>query len=307
MNLRDLGEGALIRKIRERFQSKVEVGIGDDAAVFEMPAGFSAVFCSDLLAENTHFIRDLHPPGSIGHKAVASNVSDIAAMGGTAMYFLMSLAAPGDLDWNWFEGFLRGVESACRQFEISLIGGDCSSSDRIFVDVSMIGAVPKGGVIRRSGAKPGDGVYVTGMLGSSMLGLEQLKAGNTNSAAVKRHLYPEARHLVGRAAADHAHAMIDISDGLSTDLTHILEESKVSARVYKDRLPAAPGAQDHHVLHGGEEYELIIIAEELPSMIEGVPVARIGEIIQSGLEHQVFLIDGTRESVLHPRGWQHFS
>jgi len=100
--------------------------------------------------------------------------------------------------------------------------------------------------------------------------------------------------------------MIDISDGFSTDLTHILRESKVSARIYRDRLPAAPEAQDMHVLHGGEEYELIIVAPELSSMIEGIPITRIGEIIDSALDHQIFLIDGTRESVLHPRGWQHF-
>jgi thiamine-monophosphate kinase len=101
--------------------------------------------------------------------------------------------------------------------------------------------------------------------------------------------------------------MIDVSDGFSTDLAHILDESKVSARIYKDRLPIWPGSNDHHVLHGGEEYELIIVAAELPATIEGIPVTRIGEIIESGIEHQGFLIDGTSESVLYPRGWQHFN
>jgi len=100
--------------------------------------------------------------------------------------------------------------------------------------------------------------------------------------------------------------MIDISDGLSTDLSHVVEESKVSARVYKQRLPAAAGAQDADVLHGGEEYELIIIANDLPATVEGIPVTCIGEIIDSDLEHEVFLIDGTHESVLRPSGWQHF-
>lgn len=307
MNLRDLGEGALIRKIREQFQSNVTVGIGDDAAVFELPPGYSAVFCSDLVAENTHFIRDAYPASSIGHKAVASNVSDIAAMGGVPMHFLISLAAPGDLDSAWFEGFFRGVESACRQFDVTLVGGDSASADRIFVDIAMIGRVQTGQAIRRSGAKPGDGIYVTGMLGTSARGLERLRAGDLSDPSVKRHLYPEARHLVGPAVADRAHAMIDISDGLSTDLTHILEESKVSARIYKDHLPAGPGVQDHQLLHGGEEYELIIVAPELPAMIEGVSISRIGEIIQSGLDPQLFLIDGARESILHPHGWQHFS
>ena len=309
MKLRDLGEGALIRVIRERFGPKagdLPVGIGDDAAVIDIPSGYSLVFCSDLVAENTHFIRDLHPPASIGHKVIAANVSDIAAMGGIPMHFLISLAAPGDLDWLWVEGFFDGVEAACSRFNIGLAGGDSSSSERIFADVSMVGRVHSGRAVRRSGAKAGDGIYVTGTLGSSALGLERLKAGDMNDAAVKRHLFPEPRPEIGSAVAHQAHAMIDVSDGLSTDLTHILEESKVSARIYKDRIPSWPGAQDHHILHGGEEYELIIIAPELPEMIEGVAITRIGEIIESGMDHQAFLLDGPRQGVLLPRGWQHF-
>lgn len=309
MKLKDLGEGGLIRKIRERFGAQadaLQVGIGDDAAVADFPPGHSVVLCSDLLSEDIHFIRNLHPPDSIGYKAVAANVSDVAAMGGTAMHFLISLAAPDDLDWLWFDGFLSGVENATRQFNVTLAGGDSSSGHYIFVDVSMLGSVPSGRAVRRSGAKVGDGIYVTGSLGSSALGLERLKAGAIDDAAVRRHLYPEARYKVGRAIRDQAHAMIDVSDGLSTDLSHILEESKVSARIYLDRLPAWPGALEHQVLHGGEEYELIVTGPELPSSIEGVRLTRIGEIIESGVDHQAFLIDGVRESVLDPRGWQHF-
>jgi len=309
VKLKDLGEGGLIRKIRERFGAKadaLQVGIGDDAAVADFPPDHAIVLCSDLVSEDIHFIRNLHPPDSIGHKAVAANVSDVAAMGGIAMHFLISLAAPDDLDWSWFEGFLSGVESASRQFDVTLAGGDSSSGHHIFVDVSMIGRVPSGRAVRRSGAKVGDGIFVTGSLGSAALGLERLKAGAVDDGAVKRHLYPEARYKVGPAIRDQAHAMIDVSDGLSTDLSHILEESKVSARIYKDRLPVWPGAAEHHVLHGGEEYELIVTAPDLPSSIEGVRLTRIGEIIESGVDHQAFLIDGVRESVLHPRGWQHF-
>jgi thiamine-monophosphate kinase len=308
VNLKETGEGALIRRIRTKFppKSSVTVGIGDDAAVFDLPAGYSAVFCSDLVAENTHFIRDLHPPDSVGYKAVAVNVSDVGAMGGVPMHFLISLAVPGDLDMSWVDGFLDGVERACSDFEVSLIGGDSSSSDRIFVDVAMIGRVPAGRAVLRSGAKPDDSIYLTGTLGGSMLGLERLRAGKKKDAAVKRHLYPAPQHRVGAAVADRAHAMIDVSDGLSTDLSHILEESRASARIYKDRIPTAPEAQDAHVLHGGEEYELIIVAPELPSEIEGVAVTRIGEIIEASVDYQLFLIDGTREGVLNPKGWEHF-
>jgi len=307
VKLEDLGESGLIRKIRERFKSPVVVPIGDDAAVFDVPAGQSLVFCSDLLAENTHFIRDLDPPDSIGYKSVAANVSDVGAMGGTPLHFLISLAAPGDLDGAWVDSFLDGVALACGDFKISLIGGDSSSSDRIFVDVSMIGSVPSGKAIRRSGAKPGDSIYVSGQIGGSALGLERLRSGDLKNPAVRRHLYPEPRHKLGAALLERAHAMIDISDGLSTDLTHIVEESKVSARIYKDRLPGWPGAGDHHILHGGEEYELIVASpHDLAEARMNVPLRRIGEIIGSGVENQVFLIDGTQESVLRPQGWQHF-
>lgn len=307
MKLSDLGEAGLLRKIRDRFQDPaVAVGIGDDAAVVDIPPGHSIVYCSDLLAENTHFIRTLHPPDSVGYKAVAVNVSDVGAMGGIPMHFLISLAVPGDLDWTWIDGFFNGIEKSCSRFGISLVGGDSSSADRIFVDVSMIGRVRTAGAILRSGARPGDGIYVTGSLGASALGLERLKAGEVHHPAATRHLYPEPRHRVGYAVADRAHAMIDISDGLSTDLNHILQESKVSARIYRHLLPAAPEATDLHILHGGEEYELIIIAADLPAAIEDISITRIGEIVESSLDHQVFLIEGAKESVLHPRGWQHF-
>ena len=310
MKLRDAGEGAVIRKIRERFKgtaADLPVGIGDDAAVIDIPQTDSLILCSDLLAENTHFVRALHPADSVAYKAVAANVSDVAAMGGTPTHFLISLAMPGDLDWSWFEGFLQGVENACRDFAISLAGGDSSASDLIFVDVSMAGRIGRGKAVRRSGAQAGDIIYVTGKLGSSALGLDRLKNGVLSDAAVTRHLYPEPRVKVGAALVDRAHAMIDVSDGLSTDLTHILEESKVSARIYKDHLPVWPGAQDLHVLHGGEEYELIVIGSDLPSVIEGIPLTGIGEIIETSTDHQIFLIEGNRQSVLYPRGWQHFS
>ena len=307
MLLRDLGEGGLIQRIRDRFQNSGAIlGIGDDAAVLEAPAGYWIVYCSDLLAEGSHFIRSLHPPDSVGYKAVAVNVSDVGAMGGVPMYFVISLAAPGNLELEWVDAFYGGVEQACRDFGVSLVGGDSSSADLIFVDVSMIGRVRQGAAVPRSGARAGDGVYVSGTLGSSLHGLDLLRRGDCSSPAVRRHLYPQPRHIVGAAVADQAHAMIDVSDGLSTDLGRIVAESKVSARIYNDKLPRAAGAPESYVLHGGEEYELILAAPELPPMIEGIPLTRIGDIIPSGIDHQVFLIDGDRESLLQPQGWQHF-
>lgn len=307
MRVRDIGENAFIERIRRRVPpAEVRLGIGDDAAIVDIPPGQSLVYCSDLLAENTHFLRDLHPPDSLGYKAVAVNVSDVGAMGGTPLFFTLSVALPGELDLEWMDGFSDGLARACKEFAVSLVGGDSSAASSIFVDVSMIGCVPSGQEVRRSGAKVGDGIYVTGSLGGSALGLDCLRSGKLGDPSVKRHLYPEPRYRIGRAIAAKAHAMIDISDGLSTDLDHIVQESKVCARIYKRLLPAADGATDAHVLHGGEEYELLIVAPELPAEVEGVPLTRIGEIVPAAMDPQVYIVDGSTESVLVPQGYQHF-
>src|SRR5262245_28314287 len=170
MRVRNIGENAFIERIRRRVPpSEVRLGIGDDAAIVDIPPGHSIVYCSDLLAENTHFLRDLHPPDSLGYKAVAVNVSDVGAMGGTPMFLTLSLALPGELALEWIDGFTDGLARACKEFEVSLVGGDSSSAASIFIDVSMIGSVPSGQEVRRAGAKAGDGVYVTGNLGGSAL------------------------------------------------------------------------------------------------------------------------------------------
>jgi thiamine-monophosphate kinase len=304
MLLRDLGEGGLIQRIRTQFQnSGVVLGIGDDTAVLDIPEGHSILFCSDLLAEDSHFIRGLHPADSVGYKAVAVNVSDIGAMGGVPMHFVISLAAPGDLDLEWVDGFYSGVARACREFKVTLVGGDSSTAKSIFVDVAMIGRVKTGSAVRRSGAKIGDRIYVSGFLGGSTRGLDLLRSGIVDDPAVKRHLYPQPRHEIGASLVTKAHSMIDVSDGLSTDLGHILDESKVSARIYRDKIPAAPGASNVEVLHGGEEYELILTAA---TNLDELPLTHIGEIIPSSGDHRIFLVDGATESVLAPKGWQHF-
>jgi thiamine-monophosphate kinase len=312
MRLREIGEDALIRRIRERFPSSGGVlGIGDDAAVFDLPAGHSAVYCSDLVAEGTHFLRTLHPADSVGYKAVAVNVSDIGAMGGVPLHFVISLAAPGDLEVEWVDSFYSGVERACREFGVTLVGGDTSSAASIFVDVSMIGHVPSGQAVRRSGAKPGDNLFVTGTLGGSARGLSLLKAGVMDDPSIRRHLYPQPRHRVGALFAGRAHAMIDVSDGLSTDLNRLVTDSRVSARIYQDKLPAALNCNTAEVLHGGEEYELIIVlagkAADIPSAIEGVSISWIGEIVTSTGESQISLVEQSSESILRPQGWEHYS
>ena len=299
-------ESEIIERIRKQFGgSRAVIGIGDDAAVLDLPDGFSTVVCSDLLAENTHFRRSTHPPDSIGFKAIAVNVSDVGAMGGTPSHCLISLALPPGLEAAWFDGFSEGVATACRKFEVSLVGGDTSEAECIFVDACVIGRVRPERTVRRSGARPGDGVYVTGTIGGSALGLRLLEAGRSDDPAVGRHLYPEPRHRIGLEIADRATSMIDISDGFSTDLGHLLAESEVSARIEGSRIPLHPGSELDLALDSGEEYELIVTARELPSEIGSVPITRVGEIIASGETHQAFLRQNTRERILDPKGWQH--
>src|SRR5579884_2286536 len=298
MPLRELGEQGLIRRLRERFYSpSARLGIGDDAAVVDVPTGMSVLYCSDLLAENVHFNRALHPADSLGYKAVAVNVSDIGAMGGVPKFLTLSIALTGDLELSWIDTFLDGMARACEQFEVELVGGDSSAAEQIFIDVSMLGWVESGREIRRNNARAGDFIYVTGVLGGSALGLEYLRASDLKHPSVTRHLYPTPRHRIGRQVADKAHAMIDVSDGLSTDLQHILHESNVSARVDKNLIPAADGANDAQVLHGGEEYELLIMAADLPPQLDGCAITRIGQIIPVGSEPQILLVDGTSESI----------
>lgn len=300
-------ERALIEKVRRRFhQSDALRGIGDDAAVLQWPPGQSALFCSDLLAENTHFRRETHPPDSLGFKAIAVNVSDVGAMGGRPLYCLLSLALPPDTDEPWIDQFIDGMAEACQRFDTRLVGGDTSVAGSIFIDVSMIGSVETGRAVGRNGARVGDAIYVTGTLGSARRGLELLGTVNPDHPSVRRHLYPEPRHRIGRTLAGQATAMIDVSDGLSTDLTHILEASGVSAEIDPDTVPRKDDVSLEYALHGGEDYELILTSPELPANVDGVPLTRIGTIVQSENAHQAWLVRESGRETLEEGGWQHF-
>jgi len=254
----------------------------------------------------------MHPPDSVGYKAVAVNVSDVGAMGGVPMYFTIALAAPGDLELPWIDDFYSGIERACHDFDVVLAGEDTSSAASIFVDVSMVGRVQTGRAVLRSAARVGDQLYVTGTLGASALGLELLRSGEKDDNAIRRHLYPQPRHRVGHAIAALAHAMIDISDGLSSDLTHIIEESGVSARIYKERLPVATGATEQQTLHSGEDYELLFSATvELRSAIEALarrsncPITRIGRVVSQAEGLSVRGPEGALYTSVHA-GYDHF-
>lgn len=324
-----LPERALISEIRRMANSAarrsslacraIVAGIGDDCAVLRVPPGYDTLVTTDFTLEGIHFRRDWHPPESVGHRCLARGLSDIAAMGGTPIAVFLSLALPGDLGQGWIDGFMRGLIGLARKHGATVAGGDTAESpNRILADIIVVGAVPKGKAVLRSGAHPGDAVYVTGSLGGSAAAVQNLNSARKkklNPRVYPRHFYPEPRIRLGRVLREKylVSSMIDTSDGLSVDLAHICQESGVGAEVEADAIPLATvGRPQHEVdlnlgLHGGEDYELLFTArpdKPIPRRIAGVPVTRIGCIKR---HKQIFVLNsGGGSSELLPRGWEHF-
>jgi thiamine-monophosphate kinase len=249
-------------------------------------------------------------------------LSDIAAMGGEPVAAFLSLALPRDLPQAWAKDFMRGLIRLAEKYGVTLAGGDTAESPSgILADIVVLGAVPRGNAVLRSGARPGDGIFVSGELGGSAAVLGQLQSGRVKriTAAAKRkyrrHFYPEPRIELGRALRRKgiASAMIDTSDGLSTDLAHICEESGVGAVIEAGLVPRAHlGRNDREVefdlaLHGGEDYELLFTVpagKRVPARIAGVPVTKIGRVTRS---RKIWLRDSAGGvSEFRPRGWEHF-
>ena len=290
-------------------------GIGDDCAVLQVPAGQQILITTDLCIEGVHFRREWHAPDSVGHRCLARGFSDIAAMGGEPVACFLSLGVPKGLSQKWVNEFLRGFLQLARRFKVPLAGGDTSSSKKITADIVVAGKVPSGTALLRSGASPGDQIYVTGDLGYSAAVLKRLYARKKVSGrAVDRHLYPVPRVEVGGALRQKkwATAMIDLSDGLSVDLAHVCDESGASAVVEAETIPIAKGATLDLALHGGEDYELLFTARpgiKLPQKIAGVRLTMIGRIERkSSRGPQVKIRDHRGDlTTLKPKGWQHFS
>jgi thiamine-monophosphate kinase len=276
------------------------LGIGDDCAIFR-PRGAAEdlLFTTDLLLEDVHFRRNTHSPEDAGWKAVARGLSDIAAMGGSARFFLLSLAVPKWADERWVDGFYRGALQLANRERMVLAGGDLAHNPKFACDVVVCGAVPRGGALRRDGAKEGDAIYVSGRLGGSALGLAQRRG-----APWRKHTRPEPRLSVGRLLRErlHATAAMDLSDGLSLDLRRLCLASRASAAIQAP--PRFPGATLPQALHGGEDYELLFTVPagtRVPAEFEGIPLTRIGEM-RRGQAGRVFL-DG---APLPPLGYDHF-
>ncbi|MEJ2199875.1 MAG: thiamine-phosphate kinase [Desulfuromonadaceae bacterium] len=300
MKLSDLGEFGLIERIRQAVAPTpgVVVGIGDDCAVLDLPPGERLLTSTDLLLEEVHFRRCWTDPYQLGRKSVSVNVSDIAAMGGIPRHLYLGLAVPADFTVADLDAFIAGFLAACSDYGTVLVGGDtCRSPGPLLISVTVEGTVADRELIRRYGACPGDGVYVSGTLGDSALALRQLQSGVTPPAELaRRHHDPRARVELGRAlaAARIPSAMIDISDGLLADLGHILEASAVGAELEEATLPLsavlkAEVAKDPDrielALAGGEDYELLFTVppQQQAGLVElagavGVPLTRIGVV-----------------------------
>lgn len=317
-----LKEGELISRIRAAFCGEdpdLVLGIGDDTAVVRGIHGFT-LYTKDLLIEDVHFLRRAHPPRLLGKKSLNVNLSDIAAMGGIPRYALLGLGCPQELETNWLEDFLGGFREAAAAASVLLIGGDVARAEKIAVSVTAVGEAER--YVTRSGARPGDGLYVSGTPGDSGQGLELLKKGlqpGDDPGAdplLLAHLDPTPRLALGRELGKRAiaSAMIDLSDGPAVDLGHICEESGCGAVVESRLLPLSKALRRfqaeavHMALHGGEDYELLFTVppdneKKLDSLRRTFPITRIGRMVK---EPGIFLEDDGVRSPLTPAGFSHF-
>jgi thiamine-monophosphate kinase len=298
-----MSELEILERLRRRAPAEaasgVAVGIGDDCAVVRLVRGEDLLVTTDMLLEGVHFEPGTHSAAELGRKALVRALSDIAAMGGAPRFCLLSLAVPARADRRFLDGFLRGFLHLARRERVTLAGGDLARSEKMACDVVVCGAVGRGGALRRNGARPGDCIYVSGMLGGSALGLETRRG-----AAWKRHRRPEPRLALGQFLRRlRATAAIDISDGLSLDLHRLAKASGVAARLEAPP-PVFPGASLEQALHGGEEYELLFTVRPrtaVPESLGGVRLTRIG-VICRGRPGAVWLGD----EPLAPLGYDHF-
>jgi thiamine-monophosphate kinase len=335
------GELVLLARIRQRAagtaskgqKSGLRLGIGDDCALLAPRAGEELAVTTDLSIAGSHFRLDWHTPEAIGHRSLARGLSDLAAMGARPVAAFLSLGIPRSLAAassrsagarNWVERFLDGFLALAEACNTPLAGGDLAESTVVVADIVLIGAVPRGRALLRSGARQGDLLYVTGALGGAAAGLAWLaelastahhkppRIPKKLEALLAPHLYPHPRIAQGLRLQRRglASAAIDLSDGLSTDLAHLCEESGVAAEIDADSLPIHPAATLDQALNGGEDYELLFTAPSaarVPHSIAGVPVTRIGRILKARKGRPaITLITQQGRQHIEPQGWEHF-
>ena len=302
----------------------MRLGIGDDCAVLRPPRNHDLCMTTDFSLEGQHFRRDWHPAASAGHRCLARGLSDLAAMGSKPMAAFLSLALPEGFTRRaaargWVDGFMGGLLALAKVTKTPLAGGDTSTApgDKVLADIVLMGSLPRGAEMRRSGAKAGDALYVTGALGGAAAELALLEKHprrfrTAAAGGLHPHLFPAPRLSAGERLRRVATAAIDVSDGLSTDLQHLCDESGLGAVVDAASLPLHPllkGLPQEQALrlalHGGEDYELLFTAPsnaQVPTQIGGVAVTRIGFMKRA---NGIVLRDGGDERPLVPRGWEH--
>jgi len=338
------GEFAVLAEIRQRAaraanlgrNSSIRLGIGDDCALLIPRAGEELAVTTDLSFDGCHFRINWHQPEAVGHRVLARGLSDLAAMGARPVAAFLSLGLPRLLTMaaagshrnrshSWVQRFLDGFLALAEAYKIPLAGGDLAESTLAVADIILVGAVPRGRALLRCGVKPGDLLYVTGALGGAAAGLARLSelassAGPNPPRIPKKlealltpHLYPQPRvaHGLWLQRRRVASAALDLSDGLSTDLAHLCEESGVAAEIDAAALPVHPAATLAQALHGGEDYELLFTvpqAARLPRAIAGVPVTRIGRILKTSAGRPAMTLTSSQGvQPLEPHGWEHFS
>jgi thiamine-monophosphate kinase len=310
-------------------QGGMRLGIGDDAAILASAPGSDWVLSCDAFLEGIHFLAKHHPPDSVGFKSLARAASDLAAMGATPRFFMLTLALPADRTGAWLDDLLRGMGRAARQLKMRLIGGDTSRFPFVSINITVLGEIAAGRAVTRAGARPGDILYVTGKLGRAQMGLEIVKNWSSKAAKgalarqnwfIKQHLYPQIRVQLGAWLAKHrvASAMMDISDGLSTDLSRLCAASGVGARLWAERIPQVeiPAKLGElrldalqMALHGGDDYELLFtVPRGRAKLLRRAPqfsdITVIGEI-ERGKRILLVGADG-RATLLKPGGWDSF-
>ncbi len=333
MKLKDIGEFGFIDRIGEGClvrRRDVVQAIGDDAAAFRTPDGEVTLLTADMLVERVHFLLNKTTGFQLGYKALAVNLSDIAAMGGAAREAFVSIAVPEDCPLEFLDDLYEGMRALAEKYDVNILGGDTTGSRAdLVINISVTGSIPEDQILLRSGARPGDSIFVTGCLGDSKAGLHlilnDIEADSPElQALITAHNLPEPHLREGRflARADGVHAAIDVSDGLSSDLGHILKRSGVGARIYEERLPITDPLKHfcerfgfnsaEYAVSGGEDYVLLgtvssdrskETARQFLSRFKR-PLFLIGEITES--KGMVMARLNGQEETIRPSSWEHF-
>lgn len=292
------------------------LNLQDDAALLTVPVDKQLVITTDTLIEGVHFFAHT-APADIAHKALAVNLSDLAAMGAVPYAYSLALSIPTDTTDEWMKAFSDSLGDQQKKYECFLLGGDSTASPAgISITITAYGLVNHGAAFKRSAGKVGDALYVTGTIGDSFLGLHALQHHHDAPELIARYLYPQPRIAIAQQLAENIHACMDVSDGLLQDLGHVCAASNVGATLHLHDVPLSNAARDyihqHHIplaslCSGGDDYELLFSAPvhtQIPTIIDGVAITRIGELTA---QKNIGVLDKNNQMmVLDQKGYQHF-